>query len=131
MGRDRYYFSSRPFESYLDEHGPHFSKKLCEYAVGNMENSDGSKHMYSKEEVKELLKRNGVTVKKASEYDCCFVANMAYADFFPEPLRNEFDIAMYVKKYIDDPDGYEGIAFSRYLADLKRTGTYIDWEEMI
>lgn len=56
---------------------------------------------------------------------------MAYADFFPEPLRNEFDIAMYVKKYIDDPDGYEGIAFSRYLADLKRTGTYIDWEEMI
>lgn len=91
MGRDRYYFSSRPFESYLDEHGPHFSKKLCEYAVGNMEN----------------------------------------ADFFPEPLRNEFDIAMYVKKYIDDPDGYEGIAFSRYLADLKRTGTYIDWEEMI
>lgn len=131
MGRDRYYFSSRPFESYLDEHGPHFSKKPCEYAVGNMENADGSKHRYSKEEVKELLKRNGVTVKKASEYDCCFVANMAYADFFPEPLRNEFDIAMYVKKYIDDPDGYEGIAFSRYLADLKRTGTYIDWEEMI
>lgn len=49
----------------------------------------------------------------------------------PEPLRNEFDIAMYVKKYIDDPDGYDGIAFSRYLADLKRTGKYIDWEEMI
>ncbi len=96
-----------------------------------MENADGSKHRYSKEEVKELLKRNGVTVKKASEYDCCFVANMAYADFFPEPLRNEFDIAMYVKKYIDDPDGYDGIAFSRYLADLKRTGKYIDWEEMI
>lgn len=119
------------FEDYLDEHGPHFSKKLCELAVSCMENADGSKHRYSKEEVKELLKRNGVTVKKASEYDCCFVANMAYADFFPEPLRNEFDIAMYVKKYIDDPDGYDGIAFSRYLADLKRTGTYIDWEEMI
>ena len=33
--------------------------------------------------------------------------------------------------YIDDPDGYDGIAFSRYLADLKRTGKYIDWEEMI
>lgn len=32
---------------------------------------------------------------------------------------------------IDDPDGYDGIAFSRYLADLKRTGKYIDWEEMI
>jgi len=131
MGRDRYYFSSKTFEDYLDEHGPHFSKKLCELAVSCMENADGSKHRYSKEEVKELLKRNGVTVKKASEYDCCFVANMAYADFFPEPLRNEFDIAMYVKKYIDDPDGYDGIAFSRYLADLKRTGKHIDWEEMI
>lgn len=126
-----YYFSSKTFEDCLDEHGPHFSKKLCELAVSCMENADGSKHRYSKEEVKELLKRNGVTVKKASEYDCCFVANMAYADFFPEPLRNEFDIAMYVKKYIDDPDGYDGIAFSRYLADLKRTGKYIDWEEMI
>ena len=75
--------------------------------------------------------RNLDAAFKASEYDCCFVANMAYADFFPEPLRNEFDIAMYVKKYIDDPDGYDGIAFSRYLADLKRTGKYIDWEEMI
>lgn len=48
-----------------------------------------------------------------------------------EEFINEFDIAMYVKKYIDDPDGYDGIAFSRYLADLKRTGKYIDWEEMI
>ena len=48
MGRDRYYFSSKTFEDYLDEHGPHFSKKLCELAVSCMENADGAKHRYSK-----------------------------------------------------------------------------------
>lgn len=131
MGRSRYYFSSKPFEEYLSEHGPHFSKKLCEYAVDCMENDDGSKHRYSKEEVKDMLRKNGVTVKKASEYDCVYVANMAYSDFYPEPLSSDYDIAKFVQKYIDDPDGYEGIAFSRYLADLKRKGEYIDWEEMI
>ena len=129
--RSRYYFSSLPFEEYLDEHGPHFSKKLCEYAIECMENADGSKHKYSKEEVKELLKKNGITVKKAREYDCCYVANMAYSDFFPEPLNSDYDIMMYVQKYIDDPDGYEGITFSRFLAAVKRKGEYIDWEEMI
>lgn len=50
-------------------------------------------------------------------------------------VRNDITISCdrdpIVKKYIDDPDGYDGIAFSRYLADLKRTGKYIDWEEMI
>lgn len=56
---------------------------------------------------------------------------MAYSDFFPEPLNSDYDIMMYVQKYIDDPDGYEGIAFSRFLADVKRKGEYIDWEEMI
>lgn len=127
----KYYFNSLPFEEYLDEHGPHFSRELCDHAVSCMENADGSKHRYSKEEVKQLLERNGVTVKNAVECDACYVANMAYADFFPEPLKNERDIAIFVKKYIDDPDGYEGVAFSRYLADLKRTGQRVDWEEMI
>lgn len=131
MSHDKYYFNSLPFEEYLEEHGPHFSKKLCEHAVHCMENADGTKHKYSKEDVKVLLQRNGVTVKNASEYDCVYVANMAYADFFPEPLNSERAIAMYVKSYLDDPDGYEGIAFSRYLADLKRKGKYVDWEDMI
>lgn len=30
-----------------------------------------------------------------------------------------------------DPDGYDGIVFNRWYADMCYTGVAIDWEEMI
>lgn len=34
---------------------------------------------------------------------------------------------VYVKDVIDDVDGYDGIAFNRWYADMCRKGIQVDW----
>lgn len=116
---------------YLSNYGWHFSQKLAEYAVKRMKNADGTSHRWTHEQIKEMLERNDVTVEKAKGYDCMYVANMAYADFYPKPLANEAQIVQYVKAYIDDPDGEEGIALTRYYADCIAKGEPLMWEEFL
>ena len=36
-----------------------------------------------------------------------------------------------VKDVIDDVDGYDGLVFNRWYADMCRTGVAIDWEAML
>lgn len=71
--------------NYLRYNGPHFNKKLCDFAVGLMEKKIGSAMIkitpMSKEEVDKLLTNNGVVVKGGQLYDTVFVANMCKADF--------------------------------------------------
>ena len=38
---------------------------------------------------------------------------------------------MVTKDYLDDEDGYDGIAFNRFIADCARKGVTIKWEKMI
>lgn len=116
---------------YLSNYGWHFSQKLAEYAVKRMKNADGTSHRWTHEQIKEMLERNDVTVEKAKGYDCMYVANMAYADFYPKPLASEAQIVQYVKAYIDDPDGEEGIALTRYYADCIAKGEPLMWEEFL
>lgn len=116
---------------YLSNYGWHFSQKLAEYAVKRMKNADGTSHRWTHEQIKEMLERNDVTVEKAKGYDCMYVANMAYADFYPKPLASEAQIVQYVKAYIDDPDGEEGIALTRYYADCIAKGEPLIWEEFL
>jgi hypothetical protein len=40
-------------------------------------------------------------------------------------------VLRYVKDYIEDPDGYESIAFTRYYADTIGSGTPIEWSDVI
>ena len=116
---------------YLSNYGWHFSQKLAEYAVKRMKNAEGTSHRWTHEQIKEMLERNDVTVEKAKGYDCMYVANMAYADFYPKPLASEAQIVQYVKAYIDDPDGEEGIALTRYYADCIAKGEPLMWEEFL
>lgn len=120
-------------KQYLSHYGWHFSKKLAEYATSSdrMKNADGTSHHWTYEQVEEKLAQNGIKLEKAKGYDCVYVANMAYSDFYPKPLSTEVQILQYVKAYIDDPDGYDGIALTRYYADCIGKGTPLMWEEMI
>ena len=103
---------------YLSHYGWHFSPKLAEYATNpkRMKNADGTSHHWTHEQVKELLER---------------VANMAYSDFYPKPLSTEAQILQYIKAYIDDPDGEDGIALTRYYADCIAKGEPLMWEEFL
>lgn len=56
---------------------------------------------------------------------------MAKADFYDSSITTETNLAKYVKDYLDDEDGYEGIAFNRFLADCARKGVVINWNKML
>lgn len=54
--------------------------------------------------------------------DITYLANMAYADFYPDIIKSEALCIDYAVSVAEDPDGYEGIAFLRYVADRKGKG---------
>lgn len=41
------------------------------------------------------------------------------------------ECTMYAYLYISDPDGYEGIAFQRWLADIKAQDDEVPWQRFI
>ena len=126
----------------LSQYGWHFSKKMCEWAVSKMRVSDDSSSAAStgktrkleamkKDEVEELLKKYGIKLEKDAGYDCVYVANMAKADYYKSSIADESHLALFVKDYIDDPDGYEGLPFTRFYADCIGSGTPIMWSDML
>ena len=53
--------------NYLRYNGPHFNKKLCQFAVSMMEKKVGSTMVkitpYTKENVDQILQRNGIKLE--------------------------------------------------------------------
>lgn len=121
--------------NYLRYNGPHFNKKLCDFAVGLMQKKVGNIMTkitpMSKEEVDQLLKNNAITLKGGQLYDSVYVANMCKADFLGSSITDLQHLAKYIKDVLDDDDAYDGIVFNRWFADMSRMGIVIDWEEMI
>lgn len=134
MGRMSFsQFDEYPHEMlvYLRNYGPHFNRKLCEFAVSKMYKKDGKIKPYTKEEVDYILKHNGVVLENNQLYDAVYVANMCKADFLGSSIHDEDHLAKYVKDVIDDADAYDGIVFNRWYADMSYTGTAIDWEAVL
>lgn len=121
--------------NYLRYYGYHFNKALCEFAVSKMKKRDGTKMVsimpYSKEDVDNILRRYNIIIQNKNGYDYVYVANMCKADFLGDSIPNEQYLAKYVKNVVDDPDGYDGIVFYRWYADMCKKGCVIDWEDMI
>ena len=118
-------------EEYLAQYGWHFSKKLCEWACSRMMGKAGRIQCIGKEEVEGLLKKYGVTLMNNKGYDAVYVMNMCKADFLGSSVGNEMQMVKFVKDYLDDPDGYEEVAMTRFYADLIGTGTPVIWEGML
>lgn len=128
----KYDFKSPAMRAYLGTYGEHFSKELCHDAVRMMRNRDGEPVIaQTKEEVKAMLERNGVELKNNALYDAVYVHAMARADYWGSSLDDEAHLAMFIKDYIDDPDGYEGKAFNRWYADCCKKGIVFDWEDYV
>ena len=122
---------------YLSRNGWHFSKKLCECAVKAMRTinkATGKKEpveMTPKETVDETLKKYGVKIEKDKGYDVAYVWHMAKSDYMKSSIADEQHLALFVKDYLDDPDGYDGIALTRYMADCIGKGEPITWEDVL
>lgn len=119
-------------EDYLELYGWHFSKKMCEWAVSCMTDRSGKKmQCMTKEATDSLLSKTGMTLKNDKGYDSVFVTCMAKADYWGSSIADEAHLAMFVRDYIDDPDGYEGLPFTRFYADCIGSGKAIIWEDML
>lgn len=81
--------------------------------------------------MEELLKKYGIKLEKDSGYDCVYVANMAKADYYKSSIMDEAHLALFIKDYIDDPDGYEGLPFTRFYADCIGSGCPIMWDDVL
>jgi len=128
------YYDIRPagLDAYLSYYGYHFSPAMTRWAVSMMEARNGGKaQMMEKDEVYSLLERQGVDLKNDRAYDSVYVANMIKSDRWGSSVSNEAQLALAIKDEIDDPDGYEGQAFSRFLADCNGKGIPIVWEDLI
>ena len=64
-------------------------------------------------------------------YDHVFVANMAKADFYKSSIPDEQHLALYVKDYLEDPDGTDELPFRRWLATMVGIGEPIEWEDIL
>lgn len=121
---------------YLSYNGPHFNENLLNLATSLMVVRDNGKKTrltpYSIKEVDEILKKYNITlINKYGMYDYVYVANMCKADFLNDSVPDEEHLAKYVKNVIDDVDGYDGIVFNRWYADMCKKGIPINWKEMI
>lgn len=122
--------------NYLRYNGPHFNKKLLKFAVSKMtKRGANDKEVpiipYSVEQVDSIIKMNNIDLQYNQLYDHVFVANMCKADYLGSSITDEAHMAKYIKDVIDDVDGYDGIVFNRWYADMCRKGIVINWEEMI
>ena len=97
-------------EEYLAHYGWHFSKKMCDWVVSKMykKSDSGEKEKVNaleKKDVDALLERYGITLENKNGYD--------------------------VKDYVDDPDGYPELPFTRFYSDLIGKGIPVIWEDVI
>jgi len=123
-------------EDYLSINGWHFSKKMCDWATSRMYKKDPAGNTnyitpMTKEGVDDLLKRSNVTIDNKIGYDYVFAANMCLADYMGSSITDERHVALFVKDYVDDPDGYRELPFTRFYADCIGTGTPIIWEDLL
>ena len=123
-------YDDRPLSmiNYLKYYGQHFNKKLCNFAVSKMKHG---KPVITKEKCDEILQNAGIKLENNQLQDYVYVLNMGNNDFMGSSIIDEKHLAMYVKDVIDDKDGYDGIVFNRWYADMVTCGIPIEWEEML
>lgn len=117
------------FVNYVGKHGYHFTKKLAVQASEQMKNVDGTNHHWGIDDIREATSEM-VIPKGTTIGDMLYLANMAYADFYPKVIKTEGACVQYALAVASDPDGYEGMAFCRWTADLIGKGITIDWEKL-
>jgi hypothetical protein len=115
-------------EEYLSVYGWHFSKNMCDWAVSRMEMKSNP---MNKEQTDELLKKYNISLDRKYAYDYVFAINMALADYMGSSIEDEKHLALFVKDYVDDVDGYKELPFTRFYADCIGLGVPIIWEDMI
>lgn len=122
---------------YISQNGFHFNKKACSYAVSRMKRKNPNSNKlepiepWHKEQVEDLLSRNGVTLTDSIMYDHVYVANMAKADYYKSSLPDEAHIALFVKDTLEDADGSDELPFRYWLQRCIAMGEPVEFEDLL
>lgn len=125
------------FSVYQDMYRWHFNKKACDYAVSLMKRLNASTgkpeqiEPMTKEQVEELLARNGVKLEHDNGYDAVYAANMIKADRWKSSVEDEKHLALAVKDEIDDIDAGEGAVMRCWVAKMYAAKKPIFWDEFV
>lgn len=129
---DYYDILPKGMDAYLSHYGWHFSKAMCEWAVSKMKDRQANAaDMRTKEDVEAILKKYGIEIEHDAGYDKVYVFHMGLSDYLGGSIIDEAHLARYVKEVLDDKDGYDGVALTRFLADCSGKGIPVIWEDMI
>ena len=125
---------SEEFEEYVKKHGYHFTEALAEHVSKMMENANGEEHTWTAQQVKKAMENLslmplGETVTQATLGDVTYLANMYYADLYPDPFKDEVSCLKAAHKIAKDKDGYKGMIFCRWTADAIGKNIKIDWKK--
>lgn len=106
--------------------------KILKDIINKIENDECS---LDDEEILSIAK-NLVHIKLNIEQTCNYInvsraTFMCKADFLGSSIDDERYLCLYVKDVIDDSDGYDGLVFNHWYADMCRQGIPIDWHEFI
>ena len=122
-------------EDYLSFNSWHFNKNMCDWATSKMykmaNNQKTPIQVLTKEQVDQILQKHNIKLTKNKGYDYVYVANMCRADYMGSSIEDEIHMARFIKDYIEDPDAYEGMPFTRFYADCIGSGTLIPWEDLL
>ena len=119
------------FKAYVAKNGYHFICALADYVTKHhLENADGTKHNWTSSQVKSALEAAGMTENPLHMTwgDAAYLANWFYSDEYPDYLKTETDVIKRTYKAAQDPDGYEGMTFARWLSDVVGHQLSIDWK---
>ena len=107
-------------------------KASAEHVSKMMVNASGQQHSWTTNQVKKSMESLGLTIPKHVTYgDAAYLANMYYADLYPDPLKDEASCLRAAYKIANDPDGYDGMIFCRWTADAIGKAIKLDWEKFV
>lgn len=111
------------FINYLRYYGPHFNKKLCEFACSHL-----SKKSYNKEKIDMLLQTHNINIDNAKLHDVVYIANWCESTFYGSSISDEKHFVLFLKDVFQKE---AGLIFNRWYADMAKKGIPVEWEDMI
>ena len=111
------------FLNYLRYYGPHFNRKLSEFACSCLD-----KQEFSKEQLDNLLQSHNIEIPNAKLYDIVYVANWCRNVFYGSSIADEKHFVLFIKDLFEKESD---LIFNRWYADMAKQGIPIEWEDMI
>ena len=132
MRLDYYELKPAGMEPYLSHYGYHISKALCKWAVNRMRDRKGARvKMIERENIETAMKQMNIMLENDEAYDAVYVYLMGKADYLGSSIQDDPHLLLFVKDYLDDPDGAKSRAFDELVAKANAKGVPISWEDMI